>query len=620
MKYLLLLFAGAVSAGSLRTSDAQQHLNANAPRNYILNSGAEKNTLNVTDASAIVTRSTSSPMIGDASFVIDATATSQLAVFQASDLQGGLLGQSCEWQANIIGDASLYTMYATLAGNTVSDVITGINSGTNSQPYSLIFPCGASTTDDPAFVIASTGNAASIKVDGIYLGRVLSLGTTAQAYDFGSATYAATASCEWSNTTESTTTPAAFPVDSDCPTPTLTGRVTAPATKLPGFNIPAGSPSGTYAVTATGAFRTNRAATSGRSIISLFGNSVHNNIQYFGGSIGSATSANFDHGNLVFSIAHTASSTDTLYELRGAGTAASPTTSIITDVNPLEFNITYFPSSSQITVRGDTTDLGGIAFSAATTSCAWSTTSATMAAFGVDADCTVPTVSGNATAPATKIPAFIAPSLRAGRYRVDAFSRIYGSQSSSGSQTCTYEIWDGTTSGGKVGSGTQLNTGSSPASVAGVFTYSSNKTNVQFEIRAERTSGNGTCFIDAGPSSDLTFLLTPLTQAMPAPFIPSSVFSGFTGIEKVYSGELNCDASSTFNRGGSGLTAGNRSTTSCGITVESGGFSAQPWSCSVTVKSATVQAMGCVCSSATSCTVYGPNADYDAFITIRGPK
>ena len=572
-----------------RTLLADYIQGVNAPRNYIKNPGAEKNTVGVTDASGIVTRSTTDPLEGAASFVIDATATGQLAVFQANNFQAGLLGQSCEWQATVLGDASLITMYATLAGSAVSAVVTGINSGTNSQTYSAIFPCGASTSDAPAFVVESTGDAASIKIDGIYLGKALSLVSgmvispwityTPVFTGFGTVTVQNARYRQVGDVAE---------IEATFTSGTSTGvvaQVSLPTGLSVASGLPTLSTSGSW-------FRGVVTTANGGSTIKASGDtSIFFGPQVFGsGSYDALTKA--EASSFIFS-----------------GQIMSFKAGV-----PIAEWIGSVPI-----VRGDTTDLGGVAFTEATTSCIWTTTSATMAAFAVDSDCPVPTVSGNTTAPATKIPAFIAPSLRAGRYKVEAFGRLGGDQSSSGSQQCNWEIYDGTTSGGKQTTLTQVNTGASEIPVAGVFTYSSNQTNKQFEVRAQRVSGNGNCLIDAR-FADLTFVLTPLTQAVPAPFIPSSVFSGFTGIEKVYSGELNCDASSTFNRGGSGLTAGNRLTTSCGITIESGGFSAQPWSCSPTIKSATVQAMGCVCSSATSCTVYGPNADYDASITIRGPK
>jgi hypothetical protein len=66
---LSLLIANiSFAQNTLRTNDSQQFLNASAARNYIRNSGAEKNILNVTDASLSLTRTTTAPLEGQASF------------------------------------------------------------------------------------------------------------------------------------------------------------------------------------------------------------------------------------------------------------------------------------------------------------------------------------------------------------------------------------------------------------------------------------------------------------------------------------------------------------------------------------------------------------------------
>jgi len=180
-KILLALLTTTIFAGPLRTNNAQQFLNSNVARNYIINSGAENNILNITNAAAIATRTTTGPLEGVASFSIDGTADTEKVIFLASDFQQGLMGQSCEWSINITGDATLYKMYSTLAGVTVSSVVTGINSGSSTQRYSGIFPCGNSLTDDPALVVEATGNGAVIKGDSAYLGQTVSVGSAAQA-------------------------------------------------------------------------------------------------------------------------------------------------------------------------------------------------------------------------------------------------------------------------------------------------------------------------------------------------------------------------------------------------------------------------------------------------------
>lgn len=187
-KLLGLLFSTSVFAASLplRTTDFQQSLNAFAPRNHVKNSGAERGVADVS-GSSIYTRSTTSPLQGAASFSINATTSGQTVFFAVSEIQDGLAGRSCEASFTYSGDASLYKAYT--KNNTVAESVetTLLNTGTASQRFSVIVPCG-DNDDVHEIVIESTGNGAAIKVDDIYFGQPSVLGSVAQAQVVLSAT------------------------------------------------------------------------------------------------------------------------------------------------------------------------------------------------------------------------------------------------------------------------------------------------------------------------------------------------------------------------------------------------------------------------------------------------
>lgn len=65
----------------------------------------------------------------------------------------------------------------------------------------------------------------------------------------GSLTEAGTTNCSRQVTATGSFT--SFAADTDCPAPSVTGSITAPATKIPGFVIPSGSPTGKYLVVAS---------------------------------------------------------------------------------------------------------------------------------------------------------------------------------------------------------------------------------------------------------------------------------------------------------------------------------------------------------------------------------
>jgi hypothetical protein len=106
-----------------------------------------------------------------------------------------------------------------------------------------------------------------------------------------------------------------------------------------------------------------------------------------------------------------------------------------------------------------------------------------------------------------------------------------------------------------------------------------------------------------------------------APQLANGRVTAYDGVEKSINADINCDASSSITNSSGGISViGNRSGAGCALTINSGFFSASPWKCNLTVKSATPQATSCSCSSATSCTVYGPSADYDGYVSIEGPR
>jgi hypothetical protein len=237
-------------------------------------------------------------------------------------------------------------------------------------------------------------------------------------------------------------------------------------------------------------------------------------------------------------------------------------------------------SGSETVLRGDVSDLSGSLKYAATTGCNWTVSAGTYTSPSADSDCPTPTTRGNMLAPATKIPAGIAPRLIPGSYMVIAQGSFYGDPSTSGTQTCGFQIYDGTTEGAKTISFQGVNLGYGPIPVVtGEFTYSSLQTNKQFEVRAVKTTGNGTnCNISAQANNDFEIRIIPLSQGLPKPFIPGSVFAGRSGVTKVGVGRVNCAAASSVTLDPDGMidSLTNISSGVCELTLATGFFSAAP--------------------------------------------
>jgi hypothetical protein len=122
-----------------------------------------------------------------------------------------------------------------------------------SKQPALAFPCP--TTPTTMKMRVTSLSAGTIEVDHAYLGSNQNLVYTSQARLLGTITWANTASCSWSVTNTAFTV---YPADADCPTPTVTGELTAPATKIPGFILPKYL-KGDYKIEAIGAFYTSTA-------------------------------------------------------------------------------------------------------------------------------------------------------------------------------------------------------------------------------------------------------------------------------------------------------------------------------------------------------------------------
>lgn len=169
---------------------------------------------------------------------------------------------------------------------------------------------------------------------------------------------------------------------------------------------------------------------------------------------------------------------------------------------------------------------------------------------------------------------------------------------------------------------------SNTAIYGGYVTY---RDTTSVAVKSKNPAGGGdsnitNTFPIAFDSSDFVYLnfMVPIVEfgeTQSAPQLVNSVITQYNGVNSKIESELNCDASSSITSQSGGIsTIGNRSGNTCALTLTSGVFTANPWKCQVTVKSTTVQATGCTCSSATSCTIAGPSADFDAYVSIEGPK
>lgn len=130
-----------------------------------------------------------------------------------------------------------------------SNILTSMTvpSSTVFTPISLNYALGAATSVQLC-VKSVASNEPLIALDDAFLGLARNIGTVAQATLYGTLRYPGTASCSWAATAA---TYANFSADTDCSAPTVTGNVTAPATKVPGVRLQ-NLPPGDYMIVAQG--------------------------------------------------------------------------------------------------------------------------------------------------------------------------------------------------------------------------------------------------------------------------------------------------------------------------------------------------------------------------------
>lgn len=127
---------------------------------------------------------------------------------------------------------------------------------------------------------------------------------------------------------------------------------------------------------------------------------------------------------------------------------------------------------------------------AGTASCSWTTNTAAMLAFSANTNCPAPTVSGNASAPATKIPGITFTSMPPGDYLfiVNSGARC---DKGSGNSDCAFELYDGTNSIGTNLSAGGGNTNQPLQTFTGRISYTDLKSNITIQMRGRVSSVTG---------------------------------------------------------------------------------------------------------------------------------
>lgn len=401
-----------------------------------------------------------------------------------------------------------------------------------------------------------------------------------QAGFYGSLTSAATAACVWSSSGTSMT---AFPADTDCPTPSVTGRVTAPGTKIPGFVV---SDPGEYLVVVSGAYFDHSSASSGLTTIKLSDGTISSSVQIFPMVNASAfSSRSHGMGTYKFTKTDAAASTFNIYQDTANSTLTIDNSQTAFDGNGLNFQVFRFPTAAEAVFRPELQIVWGSRYFP-DSSGGFSTSSGSFTAitntnlFSTTTNTGLATACADANAYCLKF-----STIPSGSYKFDIQIPV----GPGGANTaCVYSVYDGTSDYEVAGNAVGASSAMYAASGNTVITYSSAQTNKEFTVRVKRTSGAGTCDVATAWNIPANMTMTPLDQKIPAPVFVGSVSSASTGAMRLESANIaapSAGACAVTEGGSSDWINGNSTsgaTGSCVTTFNSGIWSSEPH-CTCTV-------------------------------------
>ena len=414
-------------------------------KNYVKNPDFEKNILNITQSASITTRTTTAPVEGVASLSIDATASGQTVSFDSYVFENGVgRNGSCEARFRYEGDGSLYKAYVTIGGtkSTGDTQLVDTGASTYAQLVSINFLCGEPASTAAVVIESTSASAAAIKVDAVYVGMATNINAIQQPYVAGTLTYARAASCTW---TRNNTSYGAFGADTDCTTPTTTGALAAPATKIPGFDFN-NMPAGDYVITAQGHFACGASGAGGQCGWRLSDGT--NQSTPVAVDDASSYGSNIPMMQWVVSYGQTATRS---FQIFGANSNNAQNIEIraadVTTLPGLTFTVVRYPSAADLAITLSTTAVSWSGYHDNT--CSFARTNTAYGDPTADTTCAFTERTNNNFGAVTsylsgsdKLPGFVFTPARVGKMWICAAPKFAGATVN---QALDLKLWDGTT-------------------------------------------------------------------------------------------------------------------------------------------------------------------------------
>jgi hypothetical protein len=591
------------------------------------NPDAESGTTDHTASGGTLAASSSSPLNGVKSFLFTPSAGAQTVTTGQKTVLDGLTGGAC------VGKIFYKTTEATNryilnaidgSSNVLGTVTLAPTLGSNAVDAYVPFQCPTSGTVALQVKAAASTPGAAIKWDDEHLGSDTRVASISQATWYGSAFHPATASCSW---TTASTSPVSMGTDADCPTPTVAGSVTAPATKLAGFTLQG---PGRFEVKVQGARFSTTSASDGSFSWYLSDGTISSNA-----SIATILTA-ADHtstipSNAVFQLDVTDSNAHTfsIYtdSTDGAATLALVNTQTGLTNAGLSFNVFRYPTAGETAVKADSAAVSWSGYHDNT--CSFGRTSTSLGDPTADASCGFTERKnrnfGTVTSYGSKLPGIVFAPAKIGRYFVCA--NVMANQSSTGDGDL--QLDDLTTVIARQSFRDASTSTYRTIPLCGIWDATST---ASATLRIQSATSAGTITLAGGggttPGNAIEWMIFQLDAAQSAPVFPGMVSSNSSGQERIERATALISGScSITSQSGSWLSSvGSCGTGDVTFTIATGMFSAAP-TCTVTADNTLGSAfcatparsstsLRVACYTSTTGAVVGVNAS----IICVGPK
>ena len=602
----LLIFQPAFA--TLNNVDKTQIFSKNLLSNGGFENGKAQWTPNDT---ADFTTSTTTPLEGAVNAEWDADASTDTLTSTAVTIPSGWYGRNGVASCVFVTPSGTATheIQAYDGSNVLSEATITSSTSPTRTSTNFIFPSSGSIS----LRIYANADEPNLEIDSCVIGPAegYNVSSVSQATFVGSAYYAATAACSWSRTN---TSAGAFTADTDCPAPTIIsnagpGTISTTDNNLPQFTV-TNLPPGIYDVEINVGIAMGASAV---GVLQISDGTTNGNRH----GLNAATTTN-ENVTILGTFTYTTTQSSVTFQVYGLTSSGSIT---IDGTNyDTIFKIRRFPTSSE---QAYTPDLQAMSWSGYHDStCVWSRTNTAFGDFTADASCALAERTnqnfGTVSASGSVLPAITFTPKKIGRYYVCAIANAISGGTTS--NTWALQLIDGASTVVAQATGYTPANGAYQASMCGIYvvtSLSAKTLTIQSKVSSSSIAISG-----GAVGSSVEWSIFSIDQSLPAPVLTNMVTTSASGGTRENSAEVSCAASASITQNpGSWLSSiGNRSGAACTLTVAAGVFSAAPYACHVTIKTTSVQATACNCTSATACTIYGAAADYSYYVTMVGPR